>query len=127
VSGGTFDGHLSVLAAALDGEDGEVIVFGADYVPNETHQFVDQITDIIGREPVTLTVTLSAGEVFGAWSETGIEVDIDAAPIVGGWVLAGPGATDADKPILCWFDDFGGLPPDPYPVTIAGYAFRYSR
>ncbi|WCO67866.1 hypothetical protein PO878_03900 [Iamia majanohamensis] len=111
-----YDGALGAIAA-LDGDDAVIVVVGPGYTPDPSHATVADLLDEVGRADCTVSTSLTSNVLRLDIDSEPIEVDIDSAAIVGGWVLATDGATDADRVLLRWGEDAGGTPADPYPIS----------
>ena len=120
------DGYLTLLRDQLDGADAQVIVHDGEWAATPEQTVVSEMDGILARQDVTLEATLTSGVLLVGWEET-VSIDIDSAPVVGGWVLALDGASDALRVILKSAVYEGGDPVDPFPIVLAGGAFRVVR
>lgn len=116
-------GYLQRLAAALDGEPGQVIVHDGTWAALASTEFVSEMTGIIARQDVTLNAAVVAGVLEVGWDES-VSIDISSAPVVGGWVLAEDSGSDATSAVLRSAVFAGGTPPDPFVVDLTDVAFR---
>lgn len=116
------------IAGTLDGEDAVVVVVGPGYLPDQAHADLSDITDEIARTDVTLSTDTTTPGVLRLDIDTDpVEVDLSGDTVVAGWILAVDGATDADRVLIRWAGDPGGIVPDPYPVLTPSGVLQVSQ